>query len=56
MCMYLCVLYVRRFHSSYQDRDYYYNPCYPLNYPDVGNKCNDNTAAVSCKIGLLMCT
>ena len=30
----------------YDNRDYYYNPCYPLNYPD-GQNCHDNTAAVS---------
>jgi len=45
MCTY-CVY--GRFSGSRDDRDYYYNPCYPLNYPANDNDaCNDNTAAVS---------
>ena len=44
MCKYMIVYY--RFHGSYENREYYYNPCFPLNYPN-GDKCHDGTAAVS---------
>jgi len=37
---------IDRFKDTFSDRDYYYNPCYPLVLSDASD-CKDGTAAVS---------